>query len=343
LRNEIPKALDLDQILNSIANPHQKPIGLGLPPRISNDRPTKSATGIRSQFIPCGNDALAKQTNLTQQSPTVFNVQTNDGTNSVYYPNGQLAILSANVFGFYVDNVPVSLSTNANNLSHSINNNLQEPQSYIKAHNTERGLSWQNIKNSYTTLVFGVNETKKQRDLASPISAYTNLTNNKHQNQENNKPDSEKNNYIDKLIKNHSNNSGESKLLAFITSSGSCVCYRENGMPYFVCTEVGGSLCDKTGCIQHQWKWNELHLNQYDELFSNLRVQLNEFIQIEYRNPFNIKLKFDCNKEVINFNLGSVKENQPKLNDMVSKTRFFLELFSINTPHKNHSIIFSYK
>ena len=42
---------------------------------------------------------------INDKRPTanVFNTQTNDGTNCVYYPNGQLAILSANAFGFLIE------------------------------------------------------------------------------------------------------------------------------------------------------------------------------------------------------------------------------------------------
>jgi len=320
LRNEIPKPLDLNQIIHNIINPQLKGVGLTLPPRIISDRPTKSASSIRSNLMPCEKDELlVKQNILTenQQSSTVFNTQTNDGTNCVYYPNGQLAILSANTFGFYVDNVPVGLSANVNNLGQSINSNLQETQSNTRAHNTEKGLCFQNIKDSYTTIVFSSNETNKMHDLKSPIS--------KSDRKQNILNYFEKSNMVENLVKN--SNSSERKVLALITASGACVCYRSNGMPYFVCTEVGGYLCNVFGCIKHQWKWNELHLNQYEELFTNLNIQLNEFIQIEYKSPFNIKLKFDCNKEVINFNLGCVKENQLKLNELVSGLIFYQPIF----------------
>jgi len=45
---------------------------------------------------------------------------------------------------------------------------------------------------------------------------------------------------------------------------------------------------------------------------------LNDFIRLEYKNPNNIKLKFICEKEMLTFDLGIIKENQNKISDFVS-------------------------
>ena len=45
---------------------------------------------------------------------------------------------------------------------------------------------------------------------------------------------------------------------------------------------------------------------------------MNEHIRLEYKNPNNIKLKFNCEKESMTFDLSIVRENQQKLGDFVS-------------------------
>ncbi len=223
LRNELPTPLDLDSMLESIINPNC--VASKTPTRVN-----KSA-GLRPKLFGSlfGNDAdldgdlLAKQPKPNTPTPLqLYNTQTNDGTNCVYYPNGQLAILSTNVFGFFIDSLPVSNTLNSN---------------------VERGLNWQIFKNSFTTVVYGMSDNVSKKisraQNKSPVSMCTNQismstgpTGLKSQLSDNT---TGLNNYA-----NHTNimsndmslrpNTGP-KLLAFITSSGHCVCYRENGMP----------------------------------------------------------------------------------------------------------------
>lgn len=114
------------------------------------------------------------------------------------------------------------------------------------------------------------------------------------------------------------NNLGNGRLLAVINSNGTCVSYQENGSPHFMCSEIGGHLCNRVGCVVRSWKWKELEYCQLEELSAILTVKLNEHIELEYRDPYNIKLKFNCNKETMILNLGCVKSNQPMINDLVS-------------------------
>ena len=66
----------------------------------------------------------------------------------------------------------------------------------------------------------------------------------------------------------------EGKILAIITANGSCVCYRANGSPRFICNETGGFLCDKTGAMYHQWKWDNLRANDFDKIKNQLSIDV---------------------------------------------------------------------
>ena len=122
VRGEIPKPLDLEEILEKIVNPaHHFTSSADFGNRTV--RASKSAsvvrsltTSIKDEWIGGADsekDFLSKKSLQLNSPPSsthrcLFRAVTNDGTNSIYYPNGQLAIITATVCGFYVDNVPVS-------------------------------------------------------------------------------------------------------------------------------------------------------------------------------------------------------------------------------------------
>jgi hypothetical protein len=257
LRNELPKPLNLEQIYETICNPNNHIIN-----KIQN-RNIKSArsklfslpfnyTANNSEFISSNEASTLKadaNENLIQSAiPLIFNTQTNDGTNCVYYPNGQIAIVSSTVFGFYIDNLPTN-----NNQSHNINNsfNLTDQTSNAKEKNNfEKGLSWHTIVNSYTTIVYDMTENKEKKSSRgcnkSPLSSYTNAlsinTNSDIKSSLYSDLNATSKNKISNNLNNHFKYTNymnekpnilkqEPKILALITSTGHCVCYRENGTP----------------------------------------------------------------------------------------------------------------
>ena len=107
LRNEIPRPLDVNFMLDCIANPN-----LGSLNNLINQRPSKSAVNLpaNSSMLSLISMVGASFTDFSKtnifnipRAPPLFNTQTNDGTTCVYYPNGQLAILKANAFGFHIE------------------------------------------------------------------------------------------------------------------------------------------------------------------------------------------------------------------------------------------------
>lgn len=64
------------------------------------------------------------------------------------------------------------------------------------------------------------------------------------------------------------------RMLAAISSSGYCVVYRNNGNARFVCTELGGCLCNRSGSVYYQWKWDEVKLRDYEKFKNELIVDV---------------------------------------------------------------------
>ena len=81
-----------------------------------------------------------------------------------------------------------------------------------------------------------------------------------------------------KPISFHQLNSGrrtsEGKILAIISPSGYCVCYRSNGLPRFICSETGGFLCDKNGAMYHKWKWDDIKHHEFDKIRTKLSLNV---------------------------------------------------------------------
>ncbi len=190
-----------------------------------------------------------------------------------------------------------------------MNNSMLPPDTIFsskQATNFEKGLVQHTVRNSFTTCVFGLGDPLKGR-ANSPLSVYTSQNSIETATDKN----SPRKVPQKKRIKN-------GRLLAVIGSNGSCVTYRENGNPHFICTETGGFLCNKSGCVVRCWKWKELDMSQFDELSEILTIKLNEHIVLEYRDPSNVRLAFSCDKETVTLNLGCVRDNQSKIQELVS-------------------------
>ena len=178
------------------------------------------------------------------QPPLLLNTQTNDGTVSIHYPNGQQAILIANVFGFSIENN--SNSTPSTQVNFRDDNSSLNGS--IGTSNVNSALAWQNYKNSYTTIIYDVCSARKlllAKGITSMSAKQKSTTTNTNE--------------IDKMLadakhlkenaskklapplKNAKNTHhhanaliNEPKILAIITCTGYCVCYRPNGNPRYV-------------------------------------------------------------------------------------------------------------
>jgi hypothetical protein len=252
MRNEIPKPLNVNFMLEAISNPNLASLLQTGQLHLSSKLLTAQSTQIPSQTGK-SNNALSKSDDSTMsllpslgfnppKPPPLLNTQTNDGTNCVFYPNGQIAVVVVNVFGYTVENAPtpgtnepksnhdqptarqshsvlsnhhstinsVSGSTNA---AHQQHPQQQQQNAASKEINLGPVLAPHSVKNSYTTVVYDTTNTNLLQRSA-------------------------------KSLKNLDGTGSESKLkscsdssfsqvpvLAVITSSGACVCYRKNGYP----------------------------------------------------------------------------------------------------------------
>ena len=207
-RNEIPKPLDLNYMLDIISNPNLVSISLSNPLTSSKSSLSQSSSSI-------------KQLSSIQlpKPPCLLNTQTNDGTTSVYYKNGQLAILVANVFGYFIENGGGNSNAESRgtvqNIQASINSSFSGSNNNINP-----TLSWLNIKNSNTTIIYDV--YKKTPKSASSAAASTRL-----------ETITSTDDYDDNLKKifDKPQKGTEPRLLAVISPLGYCVVYRSNGSP----------------------------------------------------------------------------------------------------------------
>lgn len=70
------------------------------------------------------------------------------------------------------------------------------------------------------------------------------------------------------------------RILCAISSLGYCVVYRNNGSARFICTEFGGCLCNRSGSVSYQWKWDELKLKDYEKFKNELITDVNSKLRI---------------------------------------------------------------
>lgn len=124
LRNEIPRPLDLQHMLDLLSNPN-----LALLPNQSSyeaSSPIPQVTALISSKLASGSayslsrpgSSVSSASFTIPKPPPLLSTHTNDGTTCIYYPSGQLAAIIANVFGFYIESV--SLSSLGSHYLHNI-------------------------------------------------------------------------------------------------------------------------------------------------------------------------------------------------------------------------------
>ena len=284
LRYELPKRLEVNQIIESISNPY-----LTLP----TNRTTKSAYHLvnTQQQIQLQNHSTqtpvqtslgfnSNDTFMPKTLPILLNTQTNDGTTCVYYPTGQKAIVVANVFGFSVETTS-SLSTHMPQAS--AHTNMTSMSGSFNSSNIagNSNLTWQNLKNSFTTIVYDL--TSEMNNRKSSKYSYKSFNSNSSSNLAITPRESEDNETNKKMstvnpIKQLNKYERDAKILLIITSSGHCVRYRENGKPKFICTDIGGCLCTKQGAAYYQWKWDEMRQSDNEVLKKELFTDVIHFL-----------------------------------------------------------------
>jgi len=288
LRYELPKPLDINQIIESISNPYFSLLA---------NRTAKSAYHLinNQQQIQLQNHStqIPVQTSLGFNSndtympktlPIVLNSQTNDGTTCVYYPTGQKAIVIANVFGFSIEttssmstHIPPQTATHTNMTSMSGSfNSLNVAGS--------SNLTWQSVKNSFTTIVYDLAPEINNRK--SSKYSYKSFNSNSSSNLAMTPRESEDNETTKKMstvnpIMQLNKYERDAKILLIITSSGNCVRYRENGKPKFICTDTGGCLCTKQGAAYYQWRWDEMRNSDSELLKKELFTEVIYFFKVK--------------------------------------------------------------
>lgn len=250
MRNEIPKPLNVNFMLEAISNPNLASLLQTGQLHLSSKLLTAQSTQIPSQSGK-SNNTLSKSDDLTMsllpslgfnppKPPPLLNTQTNDGTNCVFYPNGQMAVLVVNVFGYTVENAPTP-GTNASTSnheqptarqSHSVLSNhhstinsvigstttthqQHQQQQNVASKETNLGpvLAPHSVKNSYTTVVYDTTNTHLLQRSAKSLKNMDGTGS-------------------ESRLKSCSESSfSQVPVLAIITSSGACVCYRKNGYP----------------------------------------------------------------------------------------------------------------
>jgi hypothetical protein len=251
MRNEIPKPLNLNLMLESLSNPNlasllqtgQFPLSSKLITTQSLQTPRKSSNPM-SKSDDSTMSLLPSLGFNPPKPPPLLNTQTTDGTNCVFYPNGQIAVLIANVFGYTVENAPLTganASTSTQDQptarqSHSVLSNhhstlnsvsgstttvhhhhhhQQQQQQNAASKETNVGLIFAPhiVKNSFTTVVYDTTYTDLLQRSAKSLRSMDGTSS-------------------ESRLKSCSDSSfGQVPVLAVITSTGACVCYRKNGYP----------------------------------------------------------------------------------------------------------------
>jgi len=247
MRNEIPKPLNVNFMLEAISNPNLTSLLQTGQFPLSSKLLTAQSTQIPSQTSK-PNNALSKSDDFTMsllpslgfnppKPPPMLNTQTNDGTNCVFYPNGQIALLIVNVFGYTVENAPTPganapgsnhdqptarqshsvlsthHSTSVTGPTATAHQQHQQPQNAApnKEINLGPTLAPHSVKNSYTTVVYDTTNTHLMQRSAKSLKNMDGTGS-------------------ESRLKSCSESSfSQVPVLAIITSSGACVCYRKNG------------------------------------------------------------------------------------------------------------------
>ncbi len=222
LRYELPRPLDVHYLIETISNPNLLTSSLGIPLTVSN--PPGSTHHVPTSF------------NLPRPPP-LLSSQTNDGTLCLHYPNGQQAILLANVHGYYIE----SSGSNSNSAYIDVSAKNAAPggptsitNSFI-SNSYGMNMLWQNVNNSYTTVVYDIarfnkaSATTKSSNVTGLVSKLTMETDKSH----------ETNTLTGTYSLAKSTHQVRKKvttivsktILATISPLGHCVVYRRDGTP----------------------------------------------------------------------------------------------------------------
>jgi hypothetical protein len=215
LRKEIPKPLDFDSVIDTLYSIHTQGGGV------------HSSLGSASSLsLTNSNDAASVSVITSQRS--LCSTHTTDGTIVVYYPSGRIAITCANVYGYFIETSTntsaantttnttgnnansnqilnnTSGGTNQQNNSFSNQNDKAAKSDNSAALNTSAtgvnvNLTSQNVKDSYTTIIFDDSKPRGENVVNSATS---------------------------RPVKSPT---AEGRMMALVTSTGYCVCYRRNG------------------------------------------------------------------------------------------------------------------
>ena len=225
-RRELPKPLDYESVVEIL---YTAPPVSALPSAIGN---------ISSLSGPSNTDPIVNISGAQQQR-LLCSTHTSDGTFIVYYPSGRLAVQCINVWGYNYENSPsssllnntvgsitlinanpivepklpvdpfkatVQSNTSTSNTSNqNLSTNQQKSDSLlVNASSNASTLKFDtiNIRDAYTTLIY--DDVKPRMELAGSVTGSMNT------------PAPPK-------------NVCEGRLLALITSTGYCLCYRRNG------------------------------------------------------------------------------------------------------------------
>jgi hypothetical protein len=95
--------------------------------------------------------------------PPVLSTHTNDGTTCLYYPNGQLAVLLGNVYGYFIESAGSVNSSFLDLGGKSAERAQQGPTSNTNSfisNSYGMNMLWQNVNNSFTTVVYDLAQSK---------------------------------------------------------------------------------------------------------------------------------------------------------------------------------------
>ena len=237
LRWELPKPLDVNLLIATISNPflNSSTLAQSQPAHTSIVSFRKQVDVQKSQdaFLtspsylsplesgPAQNDM--KTAHLLQflpPPPPLLKSQTQDGTTCIYYPNGRVAIVLANVFGYSFESASQASHTNLNSAM-AVNHENLKPNANLTfmtgslnssfaavGGNSSTVMVSQSVKRSYTTVIYD----NSPPDSSTAVATLEPLANEP-------KPRAK------------SSKGKRGRLLAVVNPSGSCICYGPLGQP----------------------------------------------------------------------------------------------------------------
>lgn len=234
LRREIPKPLEFEMIVENL---YTLPV-------------ITSSLAMNASVLSFANatetGSVSVNLNVNTSVRTLVSTHTNDGTTLVFYPSGGIAITCANVFGYFVDGASnasttlnATVNTTANNASNMNNTsggvNLTGATTQASSINQQSSTYTSNTANQVST-----NTSVTLNTSASLGSALLNFnTLNLHDSYTTIIYDDVKLrgfNYGTSSVASSradtvKSSVSEGRLMAIITATGNCICYRRNGQP----------------------------------------------------------------------------------------------------------------